>query len=428
MARIETGVDKLVELVGKEKKIELHEAAKRLGVDPAVVQEWAEFLEEEGIVSLQFSLSRTYVVEKRLNKNERQKKEKEYESKKEAFVRRVGSALKQLEDETAGFDAIKKQYDNVKQHIGDEIDAVKEEMEQLRHYEELKRSIDDDILKQKVDYQKKLDEIHSRIKSEERRFRKIAEQVDDEEKRLNQERTEFEDIRKEEQDLMKRIDALKDIVRSVHNRLETQEESIKSHEDRLKTLHDLAENLKDDIVEKRKKELDPLEKISEDQAKKILRIQDEIVEKVKAGRNKMQEFEGQSKEIAQQFEKFFKKRSRTEHVIRELDKAKHEMQDELNDLIRKAKAFEITSKTDTDKHIRELEGSFKEFDRRKNAFSRQLEYLKNVILGKDVKPPKGMPKVPAKKAAKKAAKTAKKAPRKKSKKSKKRAKKSGKKS
>ena len=47
MANIETGVDKLVALVAREKKIEVGEAAKRLNVDTAVVQEWAEFLEEE---------------------------------------------------------------------------------------------------------------------------------------------------------------------------------------------------------------------------------------------------------------------------------------------------------------------------------------------------------------------------------------------
>ena len=46
MANIETGVDKLVKLVAKEKKIELGEAAKQLGVSPTVVQEWADFLDE----------------------------------------------------------------------------------------------------------------------------------------------------------------------------------------------------------------------------------------------------------------------------------------------------------------------------------------------------------------------------------------------
>jgi hypothetical protein len=48
MAKIETGVDRLVELVGQKKKISQEDASKELGVSVAVIQEWAEFLEEEG--------------------------------------------------------------------------------------------------------------------------------------------------------------------------------------------------------------------------------------------------------------------------------------------------------------------------------------------------------------------------------------------
>lgn len=382
MTSIETGVDRLVALVEKEKKLELHEAAKQLNVDPAVVQEWAEFLEEEGIVSLEYSLSKTFIVEKRLSKGEVKKKEKEYEGRREAFVRRVDAALKQLEDETAGFESIKKHYDSMKQNIGDEIDAVKAEMEQLSHYENLKKSIDSDILKQKVEYQKTLDDVRSRLLSEERRYKKIVDDIGLEQKKLEQEHIEFSDIKKEEHDLMKRIDALKDILGSVQSRLDSHKGVLDTHEQRLTTLRELADTLKEDIVEKRQKEIEPLLKISTDQSGRILRIQDEIVQKIKSGRDKMQEFESQSKEIVEQFEHFFTKKAKTEQAIQELEKAKLEMKEDLNELIKKAKAFEITSKGDTNAHVKELEGKFQDFDRRRGAFVSQLDYLRQLILGK----------------------------------------------
>jgi len=393
MARIETGVDKLVSLVAEEKKVELHKAAKQLGVDPAVVQEWAEFLEEEGIVSLDFSLSKTFIVEKRMSKSEVNKKEHEYEGKKTAFVRRVDYALTQLESETEGFEQIKKQYDNMKSQIGDEIDAVKDEMEQLRHYEELKKSIDGDILKQKVEYQKTIDDVHARLSHEERGYKKIVEQIEDEAKKIEQEQLEFQDLKKEEHDLLKRIDAMQELIKRAHSRIASRHDDLQGHEERLSTLRELAEKLKQDIIEKRHKEIEPLLKVSDDQSKRILRIQDEIIDKVKTGRSRMSEFEKQSRDIADQFQRFFDRRSKTEEVVRELEKAKHEMKEQLNDLIRKAKAFEISKKgADTNAHIKQLESKFQEFDRRRGAFSKQLEYLKRVIGGKDdAKPSKSKP-------------------------------------
>ncbi len=400
MARIETGVDKLVDLVKREKRIEIREAAKRLGVDKAVVQEWAEFLEEEGLCSIDYNLSKTFIVEKRLSKSEVGKKEKEYESKKEAFIRRVDAALHQIDDETAGFEQIKEHYNAVRDKIGDQIDLVKDELEQLRHYEELKKTIDSDILKQKVQYQRSLDEIHTRLSSEERRYEKILKQIEEEEKRLAGEKTEFDDLKKEEHDLLKRIDALESLIKRAHSRILTSENALETHMERLTTLRELADKLKEDLIEKRKREIEPLLRVSDDQAKRIMRIQDEIVTKVKKGREHMHDFEKESKELSSHFESFFDRRARTEQQIRDLERAKHEMKEQLNELIRKAKAFEVSKNADTSKHIKELETRFKMFDLRRKAFSRQLEYLKHIIMGDD-KPTAKKPRRTVRKSTKK---------------------------
>ncbi len=383
MASIETGVDKLVSLVASEKKIELEAAAKKLSIDPTVVKEWADFLEEEGIIGIQFSLSKTFLVEKRLSGSEVKKKASEYENKREAFVRRVDSALKQLEDETAGFESIKKQYDAVKDQIGDEIEAVKEEMDQLRHYEQLKKSMDHDILKQKIEYQKSIEEIRERLHQEEKRYAKIIEEVTQEEKKIEADKTEFDDIKKEEGDLAKRIDALQSIIKSVHSRLESNQKSVEAHEERLTTLRELAHKLRQDIVEKREKEIDPMLKVSDDQSGRIMRIQEEMVNKIKAQRSKMAEFENQASEITERFQKYFDKRSQTEKLIKELEEIKHQMRDSLEELIRKAKAFDVTVKgADASRHVKKLETDLRDFEKSKSQFSDKLDRLKSFIMGK----------------------------------------------
>jgi chromosome segregation ATPase len=154
-------------------------------------------------------------------------------------------------------------------------------------------------------------------------------------------------------------------------------------------LRDLADKLQQELTEKKTKEIDPLLRISKDQEQRIQRIQDEIVSKVKQRRDNVQVFQGQSEEIAKRFEVFFEKQARTESTLKDLEKAKLEMKEQLNELIRKAKAFDLSVKgSDTNQHIKELEGKFKTFDEKRSSFAQQLEKLKSIILGKEAETPK----------------------------------------
>ena len=86
---IETGVDKLVNLIKERGKISIPDAAKQLGTSTQVVGEWADFLEEEGIISIQHTLTKPYLVERKLTKKEVESKAKEFEGKKDVFVRKA---------------------------------------------------------------------------------------------------------------------------------------------------------------------------------------------------------------------------------------------------------------------------------------------------------------------------------------------------
>ena len=94
---IETGVDKLVNLVKERGKIAMADAAKELGVSTIVIQEWVDFLEEEEIISVEYRLTKPYLVERKLTKKEVEKKAKEFSSKKDVFVRKAEVGLNFLE-------------------------------------------------------------------------------------------------------------------------------------------------------------------------------------------------------------------------------------------------------------------------------------------------------------------------------------------
>ncbi len=60
--QIHTGVDALLELVKKKKKISLREAAKLVKYSPEVVEDWASILEEEGIISIEYTFTNTFLI------------------------------------------------------------------------------------------------------------------------------------------------------------------------------------------------------------------------------------------------------------------------------------------------------------------------------------------------------------------------------
>ena len=100
---IETGVDKLVNLVNLKERIPSADAAKELGVSTAIVMEWADFLEEEGIIKVEYKFTKPFLVARKLAKKDVEEKAKEFSGKKDVFVRKAEVSLSFLERESEKF-------------------------------------------------------------------------------------------------------------------------------------------------------------------------------------------------------------------------------------------------------------------------------------------------------------------------------------
>src|SRR3989338_5380932 len=128
---IETGVDKLVKIVKERGKIALADAAKELGVSTTVIQEWVDFLEEEGIISVEYKLTKPYLVERKLTKKEVEEKAKEFTNKKDVFVRKAEVNLSFLEKQAAELKKAKDEFDRLKNELGLDVGSLKDELKEL---------------------------------------------------------------------------------------------------------------------------------------------------------------------------------------------------------------------------------------------------------------------------------------------------------
>lgn len=92
---ITTDVDRLINILREEGKLELSQLAKRINVSEDVVQQWVEFLVEEKIVSVDYNFTKPIVsiVENLEEKKEEKKDIKKYKkSFKEKSSKEKGNA------------------------------------------------------------------------------------------------------------------------------------------------------------------------------------------------------------------------------------------------------------------------------------------------------------------------------------------------
>jgi len=89
---ITTAVDSLVELVNDKKRISLEDASKELGLPEHILNEWANFLEEEGVITIDYKFSTPFL----LARTKKEIDEKDYSREIEIIFRELEVMLSGL--------------------------------------------------------------------------------------------------------------------------------------------------------------------------------------------------------------------------------------------------------------------------------------------------------------------------------------------
>lgn len=148
---IETAADRLLELVRQKKSIAIKEAAKELGVSSAIIQEWAEFLEDEGIVTIKYKVTTPYISEKKLSKKEIDSKVKSFMENKDVLLRKAESTLDFLNHQGEEIGNVRKEFDHIKKEVDTDITSVKKKLTQLhdvlRDIKAKEKEIEDEVKK-----------------------------------------------------------------------------------------------------------------------------------------------------------------------------------------------------------------------------------------------------------------------------------------
>ncbi|MBA3064390.1 hypothetical protein FP803_03045, partial [Candidatus Woesearchaeota archaeon] len=304
---LKTGVDRLVSLIQEKKRISVPQAAKELGVSPVVVEEWADFLEEESIISTDYKFATLWLIERKLTKKDVEEKIKSFHGKKEIIVRKAESLSSFLDKNGDNLSRIRNEFKSIKEHIHADAGKVRKELEELEKYTELKKNIDDQIKVQDQQFTDKIKEMDRQIVNAQKKYEDILRKIGVEEKILRAEKLKEISTKKSEEALKQKLEKINKITDRLNERLKLQDASVEDSEFHIENMKKLAESTKKTLTEQKNKMLS-LAKESKEHEKKILNSQQEILRKVFEKSRMMEKTTKESKMLSDKFKKFFEKK------------------------------------------------------------------------------------------------------------------------
>lgn len=375
LSNIETGVDKLMQLIHEKKEISTSDAAKKLGVSKVVIQEWADFLQEEKAIDIDYKLTNTLLKEKTITEDELDKKGQQIGSIKDAFVRKAETMLTSIESDMQGFDKLKSGFLDLKKELGKELEKVKDDLSELETYQNLKKNIDQDILNQQAEYRNTLSQIHKELLEESERYKKTIDAVGAEKEIVKKEEEELSNLKSEEDKLSGKLTEIKKVIVNIENTIVQDREKIDFTKQHIQKLEEVAGKIEKNISEKQKN-LEPLFEKSKMHEQKILKLQNDLLEKVRQKKMEITSQAEESKKAADKLKEFFDKQGKIESMITNIDKQKKELEVELTRLIKKVQVYSTLSKKSvSNEEIKEIKKSVEEIEKKKLGMESQLKEL-----------------------------------------------------
>ncbi|MGV8162674.1 MAG: hypothetical protein ACP5N2_05075 [Candidatus Nanoarchaeia archaeon] len=376
MKNIKTGVDRLVEIIGTAKRISLDDASKQLGISQQVVQEWADFLEKEKLITIEYSFSKVWLCEKRLSKSEIASTAKELSSEKDAFSRKIDSAIKSLEKDTAGFEEIKTQFVKIQSTVKDKISIVEQELLELEKYTSLKQNLDKIIEKQKEEYEKQIGEIVSKVQKTKTEHDSITENIAKELKALSTEHEKVITIQRAQTELINTVNSAKVSIAHLEKEIAQEQNSITTRLKKIDELKAQADALHKRISGDKESPIAPIiHKISEDH-KLMIQKQDELILNAKAKTKELQDYSSLIEQIRGSFKGFFSKKIKTEQMIMKIEAEKIDLEKSLRNLDQKIKGLEImNSSKELRPQVEEIGKELKNYEQNRSELMKKIDDL-----------------------------------------------------
>lgn len=129
---ITTGVDALVRLVKERNRIELADAAGTLNIPESTIEDWAGVLEEEGILKIEYRLTKIFLVWIAPTEEEMVEEREKLIKKKEATMDDIGELRKKIQPEIDNLEEMRKSFSDIYSKLSPKLTELDKKLEGIK--------------------------------------------------------------------------------------------------------------------------------------------------------------------------------------------------------------------------------------------------------------------------------------------------------
>jgi chromosome segregation ATPase len=375
---ITTGVDSLVQLVMQKKRIGIDEAAKALSVPKVLIEEWADFLEEREVIGIDYKLAKPFLVYKEMSRQETNDLTKQFEGRKEGFLRRVDSVLQSLDQESEGIRHLKSEFSDMTKELELKLGHVKEELQTLEQYEQMKKEVDSCIEVQEKKFEQKKANADRQIEMHKNAINRYLRFIESTERNLSNEEKSARKIMESEAILERR---LLEQANALQAKVENDKGKIAGVMQKISDFTGLSKKLQADL-EKQKGCITPLIDESRAYEQSIADIRQKFLKNVTSkNRNLNLSLSGEDvKKIKDGFQRVFEKKDYAEKLINKLNSDLEDMKKEFHELSSEATVLKLSTKSKkVAEYVKDFEEKFNALNTKKENFRKEVTTLSSVF-------------------------------------------------
>ena len=369
-ADVVTGVDRLVELVNAREKIPLVDAAKELGISLSVIQGWIDYFGEEGPVGIEYNFTTPYIVRRKLTHKDILNRAHDLSIKKEIIIRNAEGNLHFFRKHLHELKSIKPELGELRNELGLELDIVKKELAELGNYNKLRDEIQERVKEQRNNYAARIKTIADTILLEKKKHKDSIAKITKKIIIVGREKTKLNNSFNYVKKLNNKLTDIKNTIHALEKRISYQNSAIQNSKLEIENIHKSTKELKQSYDHYNSFKVHSLEEIK-GQEKKLLKIQSDIFKKVHKNYRPLPN----SRNIETKFKKFFEKNLLAVELYNQIVEDCEEIENNLLYLIKKAKLFKLSVKSNYAEQVFELEKGLSELNNKREGFELKIKKL-----------------------------------------------------
>ncbi|MCF7861390.1 hypothetical protein K9M79_04005 [Candidatus Woesearchaeota archaeon] len=371
---IKTGVDRLVELINKSNGISASESAKQLNLSRDMILDWANLLEEEQIISIEYGLSRIFLKPRVLVSKQISQLKKKHEVTSKKVDTKVNKLLSTIDKEDKELSTFKEEIHIFKKYVDDDVKALGKELKIISKTEEDQMAVNDRIHSKRYGFKKNLNILNAKLSQEQKRYKDLLSEMDKEKTAVKEEKDEISILKNEEENIKKNLGQLTNLVHSLDARVKKEDQKISNTERHIGLLNNLAKRVEDNIKSE-KTQIEGLMSKGSKYNDKILKAEKDMIGKISG----LDVKESDKKKISAYLKKMFAKKKDMKKLIEKIDTDRIYLEDHLRDLVKRETAFKKTGSKSYKKHLKTLEEQLHKINKKKEEFKQEITNLHKVF-------------------------------------------------